>query len=379
MSDSSNFYKSYLFKHQIERRIPYLEVYSDGILSYDVDNIYPQRISELTKRSSAASRAIKLLSRFIIGEGFEDMTLNKTKVNRHNQTLKEILRLAVDDYAEFSGFAILVCYNAFLQKHSFYHVPFEHVRLGLPDELGRITYYKVYSDWTEEKSDIRKEKIQTVKAYNPNEDVLRKQIMKAGGIQNFKGQLFYFSPEKNNYPLSMIDPIINDVDSDARLSRFKNRNIRNKFMPSAIAEFPGEFEDDNEREEFLGDLKDFQGDEEAGSIMLIENKDAKENPLKIHPFKVDNNDKIFEYHEKSIKENIRRHFVQPAVLSGESTPGKLGNSQEFEDAYNFYNSHTKDDRSIFEETFFELLKDYATPLIPEGAEYLKITKLKFND
>lgn len=377
MSESSKFYKSFLFKHQIERRIPYLEVYSDGVLSYDVDNIYPQRIEELIRRSSAATRAINLFLRFIIGKGFQDKTLNKTKINRYGQTVMELLRLVGEDYSKFTGFGILVCYNAFLEKHSFYHVPFEQIRLGLPDELGRINYFKVYGDWAEEKGGIKKDKIQTIKAYNPNPEVLTKQIQKAGGIQSFKGQLFYFSPDKNNYPLASIDPIINDVDSDARLSRFKNRNIRNKFMPSAIAEYPGEFEEEEEKEQFLDDLKAFQGDEEAGSIMLVENKDAKENPLKIHPFKVENNDKVFEYHETSIKEQIRRHFVQPAVLSGEVTPGKLGNSTEFADAYEFYNSHTEDDRSIFEETFYELLKDFATPVIPEGAEELVIQKLTF--
>lgn len=353
----------------IERRIPYDESLVDDILNYGPGNAYPQRMKELMKRSSSTEAAVTRFAKFIRGNGFTAMDFGRAVINSKRHMVRDILRRTIADYAVLRGFAIRVNYNLSLQVVSVFYIPFEWVRLSIPNQdTGIIETVKVHPDWLAERSQTRtfnKDDIQEVDLYNPDPAVIRQQIRKAGGFRAWKGQILYYTPEALTYPTASFDAIQNDVDTDARISRFKNSNVKNKFMASTIIEYPGEFESEEEREKFLANISEFQGDEEAGNIFLVENPHP-EKKLQVHTVEVQDNDRLFEWHEDSVKNNIRRHYMQPPVLGGELTPGRLGGAAELRDAFEFYNSVTVDDRNIFEETFEDIFTRFRTPVNPTG-------------
>ncbi|MGY4539628.1 hypothetical protein ACVW0P_004064 [Mucilaginibacter sp. UYNi724] len=67
--------KTYL--PQIERRIMVRPNQTFGILNYDMDNAYPQRMLELVGQSPTAKDCWNKRAKFIAGNGFEDASLGR--------------------------------------------------------------------------------------------------------------------------------------------------------------------------------------------------------------------------------------------------------------------------------------------------------------
>lgn len=355
----------FILADPIKRRIPYVENTVDGILMYDRDNLYPQRVEELLNRSAAGLESVELFAKFIRGRGFEDKAFNNAIINAAGDTTKDLLRECVNDYAKFKGFAIHVDYNAFLQPINAKHVPFSYVRFGLPDDRGIIAKVVISDDWPREKRNWSK-RVQTVDMFNPDPEVVMKQIQRAGGLGHYRGQVLYYTETKFKYPLCSFDSVLADIETDAEISDFKHANVTTNFMASHIVDMPGEFDGDKERDEFRDTLRQFQGARNAGKILLFENKFGSDKPLNIHKVEVQDNDELFRWTEESCHTKIRKKFTQPAILVGDLIPGKLGNTEEIENSFKFYNEFTADDRLIFVEQFKRIFSIYAIPINPSG-------------
>jgi hypothetical protein len=337
------------FSNPIKRRLPYLENTVEGILLYGRDNLYPQRMRELSNKSGTTKSSLRVYSKFVRGSGFADKIFNKQVINVFGQTSRDLLREAVDDYVLHKGFAIHVDYNGFLQPVNPKIIKFEYCRYGLPDETGHINKIVVCEDWPKEKGKIKKQ--QRVDIFNPNPTDVLKQIQRAGGLQNYKGQILYITENANQYPLCSFDEIQDDVETDSKISAFRKANVSTNFLASQVVEYPGKFESDAEREELEKQLGDFQGVENYGKILLIENENAKEKPLVFHKMDIQDNDKLFDWSDNSAQTKIRKNYNQPALLVGDLTPGKLGNSTEIENSFILYNEFTTDDRDKVSEAF----------------------------
>lgn len=112
-------------------------------------------------------------------------------------------------------------------------------------------------------------------------------------------------------------------------------------------------EGENEESNLETDLMQFQGAENANKIMHVELERDEETP-ELKPFETVNNDKLFEYTEQSIHENIRKQYLIPPVLTGDLIAGKLGTSEEIYDAYALYNALTLKERNMLERVFRKL-------------------------
>lgn len=339
---------------------------TEGVLNYDIDNAYPQRILDIVASSGMAVRCVTQYAKFIEGGGFADTTFYKTVVNRKRYTLDKVLSKVARDKARFNGFALHVNYDGLGRIVELNHVPFEFCRLpnpANPDYKGKIA---VYTDWYRQRNrNIRKDDIQWYDVYNPEAAI--EQAL-AVGFGNYKGQILWYSYEGDQYPLAPIDPVIEDVESDARIKNFKRKSIATGFNADFALVTQERFESDSEREEYVTNLENFQGDENAGNIMLVE-IDRPEQEPKILPFPRIDNDKKYEYTETSIHDNIRKAFGLPPVLVGEATAGKLGTSQEILDACNYYNAVTDPERRQVSEVFEEVFKYWYDPNACPSKDY----------
>ena len=103
-------------------------------------------------------------------------------------------------------------------------------------------------------------------------------------------------------------------------------------------------------------------------------KKHPEQVVELQKFEIANNDKLFEYTEKSIQGNIRKRFGIPTILFGELTPGKLGATQEIEEATAFYNGSTQGERDMISRVFKEI---FDRSVFKSNTDNYKITPFKW--
>ena len=335
---------------------------SKGIQKYDSDNKYPQNIMIIRSNSGIGSSCIELYSKFIKGGGFASN--GDRIVNKRGDTLNKVMYKAADDLALFGGYALHFNYNANYKISTITNIPFEFCRLSIPDDHNHVSYIAVYDDWGYWKNMIIKtNEIDKINVFNPDPAAIQAQVDNAGGFRNYKGQIFYFSRDGfMTYPVPSYDSIIEDMETDAGIKTYKYKAVKNGFSAFHMFVHRGGFESDDKRQEFVNNLNSFQGDENAGSIFLVEVEEGDEDVPEIKPFEMMKLDGVFDYTEKSIQDNIRRTMKIPPVLIGDLVVGRLGTAEEILDATILYNSYTKEERVGLAEEFTKIMKLYKQPI-----------------
>lgn len=355
---------------QVYKRISITPSRTDGILNYDIDNAYPQRIIDIVNNSGMASTCVKMKIRFLMGGGFADSNFSKQKVNSRGLTADKLLRKVCTNMSYLPLLAFQINYNALFQKTEINYIPFSHVRLTDIENKEHPDMVALYDDWERvKKSRIDKDKIDYVHFYNPDPIVIQEQVDDAGGWDKYKGQVFFYAPNGVEYPLSDFDSVLEDMQTDSKTKSFKFRNITTNFMASHIL-ITDKIENDGMNEategQFLDSLEQFQGADDALRMLHIERQPGSDpNSIELKKVDIQNVENLYQYTESSVKDNIILSFLQPKVLLF-PTPGKLGTSSEIIDAVAYYNGITYHERLIIEEIFTELFKNFATNINATG-------------
>lgn len=344
---------------EIDKRVVVKVNKQDGILSYDIDNAYPQRVDNIISNSGTATLCVKLYSKFIQGAGFADAVFAQRILNRKKQTSNKVRSLLSEDLAKYGGYAIHYNFNGFGQIVEVNYLPFKTVRFAIPDDKGFLAKYAVYHDWGFEEGRMDKKKMAMIDAFNPDPEIVLKQIELAGGIENYKGQVKYYP--QGEYVKAPIDPVLEDAQSEAHTKTFKFRNITTNFLVSHIlitnpiengtaGEGNGTEPDGKETKKFHEALEKFQGADNANKILHIERVGDEE--IEIKKFDVQDNETIYQYTETSIQENIRKEFLIPKVFFGD-VPGGIGSTKIINDAIVIYNNTTDSERKNIQGAFEE--------------------------
>lgn len=327
---------------------------SEGIINYDSDNAYPQRIEDIINASSVGTLCHNLALRFTVGQGFKDSSFYKTKINSKGLTPDKLLRKVADNLLKFNGLAIHVNYNANYEIVDYNFIPFPWCRLTSEDS-DFPNKVAVYDDWQKIDGRIKKEAIDYIDFFNSAPNVIEKQVAEAGGWENYNGQIYYYSNVGKSYPLSPLDSFLEDLQTDSKTKLFKYRNVSTNFMASHFIEVD-EFEDEDERTDFENALSEFQGADDALKIMLLEKRVGQESSFNLQKVDIQGVDRLYEYTENSVRDSILRSYLIPPVLLLE-TSGKLGTSKEIQDATNYYNGIVKYNQLIIEEIFSEIFNN----------------------
>jgi len=369
--------KTYL--PQIERRILVRSNQTFGILNYDMDNAYPQRMLELVAASPTAKDCWNKRAKFIAGNGFEQTDLGKQVINGNGLTLAKLLKAIATDKALFTGFGIHVNYNANFKIASVNYIKFEDIRMGdtdCPDTAGK---YAIYSDWGRKTwKNIMRSKITFLDKYSPDPATIEQQVIDAGGWESYKGQLFYFNPEVDDYPLIEADSVWEDFETEAGIKIFNNREVTTGFLPSTMLFMQSRREEaDNSRpdsdeqhyyntpSQLEKDLGAFQGAKSAQKIIVIEYEDETSKP-EFQPYAIQNNDKLFEITEKSVEARIIKGFSIPKELINSDKISGLSNGSEKKEAIKEFNDNTAADRLELSETLAEVFSHFYTIVNPIG-------------
>jgi hypothetical protein len=137
------------------------------------------------------------------------------------------------------------------------------------------------------------------------------------------------------------------------------------------------FNSESDKDEFKRSVVNWQGDENAETILLVEdefNSDFPNGQLKVDQLETKINDKLFEAWENSIPNKIRKCFNNIPPMLVDYIEGKLGGTsgEAYKFAIDFYNSQTEEER-LFVQQLFEEVFDNFDGLMPDSFDILPIT------
>lgn len=314
---------------------------SADVYANDTDNAYPERMDRLINNSVTAKSAAAIMVQYLIGKGFgpenDGIVINKDK----NLKLIDFATDMADDLVKQRGIFIHVNWNALYRISDFSVLPFEWCRIGKTDSNDYAGKIAVCKEWLKPK----KTDIQVIDVYNPRKKVIDAQVEKAGGWEHYKGQVLYINMDpKLLYPLSRIDSVAEDCDSEAQASVYKNRLLRKGFFGNTLVvtrPLVGEgleagskaFQDaESERERFQQAIRDSLGADNTGGVLCLEMDFAGEkleDAILIRQIESRIDDKLFGYTETSVRENILVAFNNlPAGLVKTNEASLFGNSGE---------------------------------------------------
>ena len=314
---------------------------------WGVDNLYPQHLTRIAAASGTAELCLSRYCKFVEGSGFLDGLAGK-EINESGDTADDILHLIAQDVTRYGGFALHVNYNVLCEVTDIQHVPFEHCRLEECDDAGHVQHILTHPDWTGRSTrrgnrmTVDVDHVGKFNVFNPNPEAVREQILRAGGIDRYEGQILWLSlAGKDIYPTPIYDAVISDMSTEEGLGNIKNRNARNNFLTATMLITKKGVPEIGENGERIypqsitpEDLAQFQGDERVGKIMLVELENDEDKP-ELVPFVANNYDKDFTATDASVIERIYAQFHQELFYA--IRIGKLGFSGNvMADAYTYY-------------------------------------------
>jgi hypothetical protein len=345
---------------------------SKNIKAYGQNNDYPQKVLDIVDASGTGKVCVDIYTKFIVGAGLKDTVLGEMVLNDRKERANSLLRKCAKDLRKFNGFAVLVKYNGLAEPCEYYNVPFEHCRIEIDrakQYTGRIA---IHPDWTGIKGLVFKNSdIKYVTRFNP--DMVIAEMVQAGSPEKYLGQIMYFTVDGDlEYPICPFDAVITDMLTEESVSTVKHRNAKFNFLPSGILVRKGKKfkttddgtldEDDpynQEQANSAAEIKRMQGDNNTSKIWVVDVDGDEEIPQFI-PFDAKNYDKQYQYTEGTVQENIARMSFIPPILRGIDTGNKGFGSDLMNDAFNFMNSITKDERRVLEVAFMDLMALYPT-------------------
>ena len=339
--------------------------YIYGVQTYGINNSFPQDVKLIVANSVTGGECVDIYGRFISGQGFLNEATAKLQINKR-QTMNELLKECSKDVAMFGGIGLHFNYNANYKITSINIIPFEHIRFKALDDNNKFDKVCIHWDWARQFRALRqwkKEDIVEIDLFNPDPVVIQEQVDNAGGWQNYKGQVYYFSNNGyKTYPMPIYQAALTDMNTEEGLMVIDNRNARNRFMiGGAFIEINNENNNTESDEEFESKetdtekvLFDMQGDEESCKIIYMQVPNAESVP-KFIPFESKNYAEDYDITNKNVSDRIGRSFMQPPILRAENVGANFG-ADLMMNAYKYYNNITTEERMTISRIFTEIFK-----------------------
>ena len=345
-----------------------------GIQAWGHNNLYPQELLSLVAASESASSCMDRYITFVQGDGFKVVDFSETVVNRAGETADDIVQQLANDVANFRGFALHVNYNIFGNIVEVTHIPFENCRLSETDDTGFVSKIAVHPDWSGRLKRngktvrVSKENIDYIDIYNPIKEVIFSQITKAGGIENYKGQVLWVSEAgKQTYPKAVHDSVVSQMSTEEGLGNISNRNARSGIYPGKIL-VTKKGQDVPKKEDSEGSnwqsgddginewLSNLQGDTNSSKVGRMSIEFDEEVPT-ILDLQGNNYDKDFAITTETASRKIYAAFNQEVWYKVMSS--SFGFSQQImNDAYEYYSTVTSKERRMIERAFDKIFKHW---------------------
>ena len=300
------------------------------------NNNYPQFLLDLYYGSGIHASIINSTADMIAGESFivEDNSNVETyaklkqflaKANS-KESVHEVMKKVAHDLKLFGSYAINLIWSRDRQTIAeLHHVSVAKVRIGKPNDLGKIDTYYISSDWNNYRK--KENNPYSIPAFNPN-DRSNPSVLLYGGR---------YSAGMDMYSVPDYLSCTNFILCSQHISEYHLSNISNGFSPSFWINMNNGIPSAEERMEIENSIKrKFTGSTNAGKFVLSFNDDANRKP-DIQPIQVSNADKQYTVLNELVNENIMvGHRITSPMLLGIRTAGQLGGRNEILEAYELY-------------------------------------------
>ena len=362
---------------------------AEGITKYDIDNAYPTRMERIIDGSVTSKSSAAMLKRFLIGKGFVNPALNDIVVGvdrfGRDVTLYILLGKVARSISYFAGFYIRLQYDLNLKVCGLRYENFKHARFGELDSGDFSGKIVLYNNWDKQRSNGKVSMVNRrytksdwnyVDVYNANENAIRAQIAKAGEFEKWKGQVyFWFEDEAHIYPVSPVDPVLYDADTEKQISMFKNGEIRRGFFLKYIISHT-EFDNQQDADEFKEKMGKLTGGGHSVSSLVMSGEFDENGRIKdganvhVEPIKQNINDKLFGTYETSTANNIRKAYNAIPQILVDYEDSKLGTTsgEALRQASEFYNTQTEDIRKNIEQSFKQIMQNWKVDMSAESFE-----------
>lgn len=313
-------------------------------IKFGVDNLFPQQLIELYDSSAMNHTCIDAIQDGIYGEGIVEY--GGEYINTQGETIDDVFERIALDYTLFGGYALNLIWNKEGTRIAeIYHLPFANVRSGKPDEEDNVLSYYYSSDW----SQIRKYKPVEYKSFDPTDNK-----------KDNASQIYYckdYNPGQEIYPLPAYIGGVNDIQLDARVSRFHNANISNGLAPSMFVQFRNGIPNPEERRDIYREIEDtFSGEENAGRFFLAFSEPGKE--LQVTPIENANDDYYLTLEQRITSRILTAHRItSPLLLGIKDGAGFSSNADEIVTSYShFMNTVVRPKQTKILNTYGYILK-----------------------
>lgn len=353
-----------------------------GVLSFDFDNNLPGRQEQIILDSSTGKACLRIYRKFIIGRGVIDPKFWNAKINSEGLTVDVFVRNICGQLALHRGFSFHVNRNLATGKVTEVNLTrFKDFRLPDPQsEEGKKHEGQVaFAIWDSEKT-VKKDSLIWYDTFTNDQEKIKEQIGSEEDPKTWKGQVYYWTPE-GEYPIPEFDSVLEDMETEAELKRFRKRTAKSNFLASHILVTGKQEEgsEDDESEELpinkndvssdplLEELERMQGGSDAAKFLVLE-KERPEDPFEIHKVDLQSYDDLYTETLRTTKESIVEGFLIPKALLLRGT-SSIGASKEIQDATEIYNSLTDDERRIISEVLEEVFSEWHEEDINPSNDY----------
>ena len=299
-------------------------------------NMYPQYLIDLYNNSATHAAIINATAAMIAGEDIipeenkdlkQYVELTKFLGNFNSkETAHDIYTKVAFDLKLQGAYALNVIWSKDRTKIAeIYHVPVEKLRIGKPDENGKVHDYYISADWTQYRK--KEYKPRRICAFDMSDRREASQLIYTG----------LYSPAMELYHTPDYVASTNWVMTDNLTSDYHLNNIANGFSGSYFINFTNGVPTKEVRDQIEFQIKNkFSGANNAGKFVLTFSDDSTSKP-EIVPIQVSNADKQYTVLNELCIQNIMiGHRVTSPMLLGVKTEGQLGGRNELTQAYELY-------------------------------------------
>ena len=336
--------------------------------------------------SATAKACAGVIADFIYGKGFsleaearatakergERFKKESLYINDRRETPNDLLKKVARSLSYHTGVFLQINYNQLFQKTSVQVLPYGCCRLGVKDSKsyrGKVLYYNNW-DKLQDKKEIDKS-VSVIDLYDPRPEVIQEQVNKAGGWDNYKGQVFFLNLDRNDsYPLAWADTVLLDCESEMLSSKYTRNGFKKGFF-GTYAFVTSPFKSEADKEEFQEHLRRSIGVEAEQSVFHFQlemSGDKLEDQVLVKPIESNVKADLFEYADRKTANNIRKTYgnVPPVLI--DFVEGKLGNTsgESLKEARIFMQEQMQEERQDVQEMFEELFDNFTTPISNNG-------------
>ena len=284
-----------------------IKTLSTKYVPFGDDNLFPQYLAELKRKSSTNRSVLAQKTIFTSGAKFvcnnPELERFVEDVNADHESLRDVFKKLADDYYTF-GNAYMECviYDGGI---NLYRLDATKVRMS---KTNKEIY--INSDWC--------------RYWDNDEKITRLPIYPRVAHNKFVVHFKDYEPTFNYYGLPDYVAALEHIAVDYEIGKWNHTKFKNGFQPSAIVEISGDMGEDEAKKLVREAQKKFVGEGNNGKIMFIV-KNGDTSPANVSIIKDDQEGSWLDLQRVTDQNIITAHRWQPS-LSGIVSSGKMNNT-----------------------------------------------------